>query len=94
MVGTLWFNCNGPGLIPGLGTKNPHASGQPSPCTTTREACMKQGRPSTANVSQGKKKKEGHVRCLAQCWTYGSSSQQMLTLITEILIFPAQIKLH
>ena len=25
MVGTLWFNCNGPGLIPGLGTKIPQA---------------------------------------------------------------------
>ena len=42
--------------IPGQGTKIPHDAGQPSPhtttrspCATTRETCVPQLRPSTAN---------------------------------------------
>ena len=37
MVKTLPSNAGGVGLIPGLGTKIPHAVGQISPHTTTRE---------------------------------------------------------
>ena len=61
MVENLPSNAGDMHSIPGLGTRNPYAWGQLSPCTTTREACMKQGRPSTANVSQEKKKKKGRT---------------------------------
>ena len=36
------FNAGDTGSIPGQGTKIPHAMGQPSPCSATREACTPQ----------------------------------------------------
>ena len=41
------FQHRGSGLIPSQGTKIPQASGQLNSCTTTREACTLQQRPST-----------------------------------------------
>ena len=43
------------GSIPNQGTKMPHAAGQLSPCTTTREACMLQRRPRAAPTPQKRK---------------------------------------
>ena len=37
MVKNSPCNARDAGLIPGRGTKIPHAAGQPSPCATTRE---------------------------------------------------------
>ena len=41
-------NAREAGSIPGQGPKAPHAVGQLSPCTATREACALQRRPSAA----------------------------------------------
>lgn len=42
------FHAGGLGLTPGQGTKTPHATGQLSPFSATREASMMQQRPSRA----------------------------------------------
>ena len=62
VVGNPPSNAGNAGSILGRGTKIPRAPRQLSPCTTNKEACTPQQRPSTA------KKKGGMVFEMSRSW--------------------------
>ena len=69
VVKNLPSNAGNMSLIPGQGTKISHATGQLSPCTTTREDWMLQNRCSTKNMSI-------ISRCLARAKATAHGHQQ------------------